>query len=137
MFGDIGLDTLQRRPGLECRYFEREERDLSAEAVRDCDAVIILGPRVTAATLAGAERLAIVARFGVGYDNIDVTACTAAGVVLTITPDGVRRPVAAAALTFMLALSQKVLIKDRLTRAVAPACTSRPLVPGLARQRYV
>jgi phosphoglycerate dehydrogenase-like enzyme len=58
-----------------------------------------------------------VARFGVGYDNVDVPACTAAGVVLTITPDGVRRPVAAAALTFVLALSQKLLIKDRLTRA--------------------
>ena len=37
--------------------------------------------------------------------------------VLTITPDGVRRPVAAAVLTFLLALSHKLLIKDRLTRA--------------------
>jgi D-3-phosphoglycerate dehydrogenase len=37
--------------------------------------------------------------------------------VLTIAPDGVRRPVATSALTFVLMLAQKVLIKDRLTRA--------------------
>src|SRR5262249_27258877 len=48
---------------------------------------------------------------------VDVPACTAAGVLLTITPEGVRRPVAAAAITFVLALSHKLLIKDRLTRA--------------------
>jgi D-3-phosphoglycerate dehydrogenase len=38
-------------------------------------------------------------------------------VLLTITPDGVRRPVAVAALTFLLALSHKLIIKDKLTRA--------------------
>jgi D-3-phosphoglycerate dehydrogenase len=38
-------------------------------------------------------------------------------VLLTICPDAVRRPVAAAALTYILALSHKLLIKDRLTRA--------------------
>lgn len=37
--------------------------------------------------------------------------------ILTIAPDGVRRPVATSALTFVLMLAQKVLIKDRLTRA--------------------
>src|SRR6185295_20223890 len=48
--------------------------------------------------------------------NVDVGACTRNSVLLTITPDGVRRPLAAAALTFVLALSHKLLIKDRLTR---------------------
>jgi D-3-phosphoglycerate dehydrogenase len=73
--------------------------------------------RVTPASLAGADRrLKLIARFGVGYDTIDVPACTAAGVLLTIAPDGVRRPVATSALTFVLMLAQKVLIKDRLTR---------------------
>jgi D-3-phosphoglycerate dehydrogenase len=72
---------------------------------------------VTAATLDGCTRLALVARFGVGYDNVDVPACTRNQVLLTITPDGVRRPVAASALTLLLALSHKLLIKDRLTRA--------------------
>ena len=34
------------------------------------------------------------ARFGVGYDTVDLPACSRAGIVVTIAPDGVRRPVA-------------------------------------------
>src|SRR5437870_1174775 len=63
-----------------------------------------------------ADRLSNIARFGVGYDNVDVAACTEQSVMLTITPDGVRRPVAAAVLTLLLALSHKLLVKDHLTR---------------------
>ena len=58
----------------------------------------------------------LIARHGVGYDSVDVAACTEHGVALTIQPDGVRRPVAVAALTYVMALSQKLFIKDRLTR---------------------
>jgi D-3-phosphoglycerate dehydrogenase len=116
-FGDIGLGLLEEAPGLEWEFLASDARELGAEQVRGYDALLVLAPRVTAATLAGADRLAIVARFGVGYDNVDVPACTAAGVLLSITPDGVRRPVAASVMTFVLALSHKLLIKDRLTRA--------------------
>jgi len=89
----------------------------AAQAAR-YDAICAMLTRVTAASLAGPDRrLKLIARFGVGYDTIDVPACTAAGVLLTIAPDGVRRPVATSALTFVLMLAQKVLIKDRLTRS--------------------
>ena len=40
-----------------------------------------------------------------------------AGVLLTITPDGVRRPVATSVLAYMLALSLRMVDKDRMTRA--------------------
>ena len=43
-------------------------------------------------------------------------ACTDHGCALVITPDGVRRPVAVAIMTFMLALSGKLFAKDRITR---------------------
>jgi phosphoglycerate dehydrogenase-like enzyme len=115
-FGDIGLELLDRTPGLEWDFLAEDGRELRADQVRDYDALLVLGPRVTAATLEGAERLTVLARFGVGYDSVDVPACTANGVLLTITPDGVRRPVAASVLTFLLALTHKLLVKDRLTR---------------------
>jgi phosphoglycerate dehydrogenase-like enzyme len=114
-FGDIGLGLLDRA-GIPWEYLPEKTRELRPDQIRDFDALMLLGPLVTAATLEGAERLTLIARFGVGYDNIDVAACSRNGVLLTITPDGVRRPVAAAAMTFLLALSHKVLIKDRLTR---------------------
>jgi phosphoglycerate dehydrogenase-like enzyme len=52
----------------------------------------------------------------VGYDNVDLDACTRNGVAVTITPDGVRRPMAGVAMTLILALSHRLLEKDRLTR---------------------
>ena len=71
---------------------------------------------MTARTLEGCQRLAAIARFGVGYDSVDVAACTQNDVLLTITPDGVRRPVASSAMAFMLALAHRLPAKDRLTR---------------------
>lgn len=114
-FGDIGLGLLEA-PGVAWDYLPENTSELRPDQIAGYDGLLVLGPKVSAATLAGADRLAVVARFGVGYDNVDVAACDAAGVMLTITPDGVRRPVAAAAVTFVLALAHKVLVKDRLIR---------------------
>jgi D-3-phosphoglycerate dehydrogenase len=115
-FGDIGLGTLDV-PGVAWDFLPGNTPELRPDQIAGYDGLLVLGPKVTAGTLAGNDRLAIVARFGVGYDNIDVPACTDAGVVLSITPDGVRRPVAVSAITFLLACSHKLLVKDRLTRA--------------------
>ena len=89
---------------------------LSPDDIRDFDAVVLMGERVTKETLVGADRLTLIARMGVGYDTIDVPACTAAGVALTITPDAVRRPMATALVTFILALAHRLMDKDRITR---------------------
>jgi phosphoglycerate dehydrogenase-like enzyme len=67
---------------------------------------------VTADSLAGGENLLAISRFGVGYDSIDVEA----GTVVTITPRAVDRPVAEATIGWMLALTHRVLQKDRLIR---------------------
>jgi phosphoglycerate dehydrogenase-like enzyme len=115
--GDIGLDVLQAAPQIAWSVLPEHGRELTAADVDGCDALLLLGPRVTAATLNGTRRLNLIARFGVGYDNVDVEACTRNGVLLTITPDGVRRPVAAAAMAFLLALAHRMFEKDRLTRA--------------------
>jgi phosphoglycerate dehydrogenase-like enzyme len=115
-FGDIGLSLLDAEPNVRWSFLPQSEPVLRPQSIGGCDGLLVLAPNVTAATLEGAERLKVVARFGVGYDNVDVEACTRRGVVLTITPDGVRRPVATAVMTFLLALTHKLLIKDRLTR---------------------
>jgi Lactate dehydrogenase and related dehydrogenases len=56
---------------------------------------------------------------------VDVAACTEAGIALVITPDGVRRPVAVSIITFMLALTGKLMIKDKLTREGPPGFAQR------------
>ena len=105
-------------PLIEWEFIPENVKELTAAHAATYDALCVLSPRTTAATLAGPNRrLKIIARLGVGYDNVDVPACTANGVILAITPDGVRRPVATSILTFILALSHKLFLKDRITRA--------------------
>ena len=116
-FGDIGLGLLDAAPGVSWEFLPEPTPEVRPEQIAGYDALVLLGGRFTAASLAGADRLAIVARFGVGYDTVDIPACTAAGVAVTITPDGVRRPMAATILTFIMALAHRLLEKDRITRA--------------------
>ena len=114
---DFGLGLLDAAPGVGWDYLPEHGRELTSGQVAGYDALLVLGPAITAATLAGADRLAVIARFGVGYDKVDVDACTRHGVALTIAPDGVRRPMATAILTLLLALGGRLLQKDRLTRS--------------------
>src|SRR4029079_16051419 len=107
---------LDSDPNIAWSFLRENEPVLRPQSIAPYDGLLVLAPKVTAGSLEGTNRLKVVARFGVGYDNVDVKACTRQGVALTITPDGVRRPVAAAAMTLLLALSHKLLIKDRLTR---------------------
>jgi D-3-phosphoglycerate dehydrogenase len=116
-YGDIGLGALDEAPNLHWEFLAEDTRELRADQIQGYDALIVLAPRVTRATLEGADTPLVVARFGVGYDSVDVETCTERGVLVTITPDGVRRPVATSAMTYLLALSHKLLIKDQLTRA--------------------
>ncbi len=115
VFPMFDLNPLKERDDLELRFLDRVD-EIRAAQLRGVDALILLQPQCTAASLEGNDRLAMVARFGVGYDNVDVAACDAAHVAVVITPDGVRRPVAVSILTLMLALTGNLMIKNRLTR---------------------
>src|SRR5205814_8854317 len=76
----------------------------------------LLSPRVTAHSLSASSELLAVGRFGVGFDAVDVAACTAADVVLFIAAGAVDRSVAEATIAWMLALTHHVRVKDRLVR---------------------
>ena len=119
MFPQFDLEPLRNHPDIETVVLERGP-EITAAQVTDVDALILLAPTFSAASLSGGSRLSMVARFGVGYDNVDVDACTAADVAVVITPDGVRRPVAVSILTLMLALTGKLMIKDQIARQGAP-----------------
>lgn len=115
IFGHQVFDWL-KQPGLTWEYMEDTPVVTPAQAAR-YDAICAMLVRFTPDSLGPEKpRLKLIARFGVGYDTIDVPTCQKAGILLTLAPDGVRRPVAVSAITFMLMLAHKVGIKDRLTR---------------------
>lgn len=111
----MGLDLLAQAD-IEVRPMDRHYPEIEPEQLADVNGVIVLTPRVTARSLSMSRDLMAIGRFGVGYDAVDVPACTAADVVLFITPGAVDRPVAEATLAWMLALTHHVRIKDRLVR---------------------
>lgn len=100
---------------IEYEFLECED-EIDSKEIADYDALILLAHRFTANSVPDNQRLAVVARFGVGYDTVDVDACTQNNIALVITPDGVRRPVAVSVMAFVLALTGKLLVKDQITR---------------------
>lgn len=123
-YPDFDLEPLRNAPGLEMAFLDIAN-PLRAEQLEEFDALILLAHRFDAGSVPQSGRLAVVARFGVGYDTVDVDACTRAGIALVITPDGVRRPVAVSVITLMLALTGKLMVKDRLTREAAAGYAKR------------
>ncbi len=104
-------------PAIEHEFMPELLPEVTPAQIAGYDAVISLAPRFTADTLRGATRLVTIARWGVGYDMIDTQACTDNDVLLCITRDAVRRPVAEGIVTLLLALTKQLLIKDRLVRS--------------------
>jgi D-3-phosphoglycerate dehydrogenase len=123
-YPDFDLAPLHSAPNVEAVFLDAAN-PLRGEQLEDFDALILLAHRFAADSAPKSGRLAVVARFGVGYDTVDVEACTKAGIALVITPDGVRRPVAVSIITLMLALTGKLMVKDRLTREAAAGFARR------------
>ena len=91
IFGTEVLHLLDD-PTIEWEYMDQPTVDISPSQAARYDAICAMFTRVKAGSLGALDqRLKLIARFGVGYDSIDVPTCSAAGVLLTIAPDGVRR----------------------------------------------
>ncbi|MEM8645855.1 MAG: NAD(P)-dependent oxidoreductase [Pseudomonadota bacterium] len=115
-YPSFDLSPLDDEHQIEWAYVPVTDGRIAAESMVGFDALILLGARFDADSFPGDGRLKLIARFGVGYDTVDVAACDANDVALVITPSGVRRPVAMAILTLMLALAGRLMVKDQLTR---------------------
>ncbi|HET6432609.1 D-glycerate dehydrogenase [Dyella sp.] len=88
------------------------------ERLADVDAAIIgLSDRVDAATLAGNERLRVIANLAVGYNNLDIDALTRAGVLACNTPDVLNETTADYAWALLLAAARRVGAAERWLRS--------------------
>jgi len=125
------LAPLADDPDIELVFIDAVDGQMSAAALAGFDALILLVPRFDRTSIPANDSLAVVARFGVGFDSVDVAACTDTGIAVANTPDGVRRPVAASILTLVLALAGKLFVKDQLTRTGAAGFAAMPDHMGL------
>ncbi|MCA1827245.1 MAG: 2-hydroxyacid dehydrogenase [Myxococcales bacterium] len=107
-------------PGIEIDQFDSEDplpRARLLERVAQASALLpILGDRIDRELLDAAPRLRIVANHAVGYDNVDVLACTARGVWVTNTPGVLTESTADLAFTLLLTLARRIREGERMVR---------------------
>ena len=127
VFPDIGLDTIQAHPEIASHFLSEYKVEYTPEQLQKADVLLSLKPKVTAASLAGVERLVAIGRYGVGYDNVDLGACTQSDIAVYITRNAVVRPVASSIVLLVLAASHRLVWKDRLVRAGEWAASTRRL----------
>jgi lactate dehydrogenase-like 2-hydroxyacid dehydrogenase len=95
--------------------------DALRAAMREADAIIpCVSDRITAELLRDpARRARIVANYGVGFNNIDIDAAKAAGVVVTNTPDVLTEDTADLAMSLLLAVARRLGEGERHVRSCA------------------
>lgn len=105
----------------DCEFWNKQERPTPQEVlarVKDKEGLVcLLTERVGEELIRVAPKLRIVANVAVGYDNVDVPACTKRGVVVTNTPGVLDETTADFAWALMLAVARRVVEADQYVRA--------------------
>ncbi len=102
-----GIVNILTEGGHEVVKLEKyaEQADL-VNAVADVEAMIIRSDKVTEEVMAAAPKLKIVVRAGAGFDNVDLEAATARGIVVMNTPGQNSNAVAELALGLMIFMAR-------------------------------
>ena len=101
-----GWDILARET--EAVAWKGEATEPLAAALEGAQAAIVRVAKFSADLIRGAKQIKIIAKHGVGYDNIDVKAATECGVVVTFTPAANSQSVAEHALALMFAVARRI-----------------------------
>jgi phosphoglycerate dehydrogenase-like enzyme len=89
IFDEAAFKILQDA-GIDYEFLPEIETELTPETAAKYDALAVMLAKVTRKTVSGPScRLKLIARFGVGYDTVDVPACTENGVILSITLENI------------------------------------------------
>jgi phosphoglycerate dehydrogenase-like enzyme len=117
-FDEEALSGLRGAPGASLDLLDTPVgAPLTAGVLEAYDAIIAKRSPLAPDALRSSRLRAIhISRNGVGVEHLDLCACSDAGLMVTCTPDSVRRTMASSAMCLMLALAHRLLEKDRATR---------------------
>lgn len=113
---EAGIDRLRAAGGYTIVERPNDPDDLYEQA-RDAAAIIVRTTPIDRDLLAAAPELGLVARHGVGYDAVDVAACTERGIPLALVGDVNSTAVAEHTLALMLALAKRIPMYERAIRS--------------------
>lgn len=117
-FDDPAVDRLDDHHNVVRAPGAFEDPNQLLELIGEARAIIVRNQtQLTAEVLAAAPNLIAIGRMGVGLDNIDVKAASELGIVVVAPLDANATSVAEVSLGMMLALSRKIPMADRTTKA--------------------
>lgn len=86
------------------------------EVARDADAIIVCYAKITSEIISQLKNCKVIARTGLGVDNIDIPAAAAKNIIVTYVPDYCLREVSDHAMALLLALARKVTLANKLAQ---------------------
>jgi len=101
-----GWETLRREA--EAVAWPGQDKQPLIEAVADVQAILVRVAKITPEVIQAAKSLKVIGKHGVGYDNINIPAATARGVLVTNTPLANSTSVAEHALALLLAVARRI-----------------------------
>ena len=115
---DLAAAVLARVNG-EIRLAKDHKPDAILAVARDADALMTTYAKITGDMIRQLTRCRIIARFGVGIDNIDVPVATKQGILVTRVPDYCLDEVSENTMALLLALARKITFANSRTHAGA------------------
>jgi D-3-phosphoglycerate dehydrogenase len=112
-----GMALLEARHDVTIRTLSRPSPKELAEAMPGAHAVLVGLEKVDEPLLNAAPDLRVVSRFGVGYDTVDIPACTRRGVVVGVTNGANDLSVAEHTMMLLLAVARRTIEMDASVRA--------------------
>ena len=116
-FQDVGLSVLESQSGMVAIPMREFHQTVKSDQLLGVQAAILMEAGANRDTLSGSKDLLALARFGVGYNDIDVKACTESDVVFFTAAGAVDRSMAEATVGWMISLGHQFRMKDQLVRS--------------------
>jgi D-3-phosphoglycerate dehydrogenase len=115
---DLDIErSILRKAGAELIVAEQKDAASLAKLAVDCAAIMTNWVKVPEPVIAAAAKCKIIARLGIGLDNIDVAAATRRGIIVTNVPDYCLVEVAEHALALVLTMARKTAFYHHETKS--------------------
>jgi D-3-phosphoglycerate dehydrogenase len=118
IFPSLDVERAILQPlGAELVVIKDGPEDELKGSISQADALLVCYAQIRKELIKRARRCRIIARYGIGVDNIDVQAATDMGIVVTNVPDYCVEEVSDHALALLLACARKIRLLDQRVRA--------------------
>ncbi|MCD6380931.1 MAG: phosphoglycerate dehydrogenase [Candidatus Odinarchaeota archaeon] len=112
------IELLEKVALIERNPYDRKmSKEELIRMAKDADILVVGNDRIDGEVMDGCERLRLIARHGIGIDNIDLKAATERGIIVTYTPQANSESVADFTIGLMISLSRKIIKANNDTKS--------------------